>query len=127
MLKVAGGGGSGSNGTVTTINTGTGLTGGPITSNGTISLANTAVSAGSYGTATQVPQVTIDAQGRITSASNVTILLSTGNNVAVNLATITANTSANATFATASLPLIPAGYLFLNLNGTLVKVPYYGV
>ena len=68
-------GGSGTNGTVTNIATGTGLTGGPITTTGTISLANTAVTAGSYGTASQVSQVTIDAQGRITSASNVTIAI----------------------------------------------------
>jgi len=36
-------------------------------------LANTSVVAGSYGTATQVSQITVDAQGRITSADNVTI------------------------------------------------------
>lgn len=36
-------------------------------------LANTAVVAGSYGTGTQVSQITVDAQGRITSASNVTV------------------------------------------------------
>ncbi len=36
-------------------------------------LANTAVAAGSYGTSTEVSQITIDAQGRITSAANVTI------------------------------------------------------
>ena len=42
MLKVAntigGGGGGGGNGTVTNVATGTGLTGGPITTTGTISL-----------------------------------------------------------------------------------------
>lgn len=60
-------------GSVTNIATGTGLSGGPITSTGTISLANTAVTAGSYGSATQVGAFTVDAQGRLTAASNVTV------------------------------------------------------
>lgn len=55
------------------IATGTGLVGGPITSSGTISLANTAVTAGTYGSATQVAQFTVDSQGRIVSAGNVSI------------------------------------------------------
>ncbi len=60
-------------GTVTNVATGTGLTGGPITTTGTISLANTGVGAAVYGSATAVPQITVDAQGRLTAAANTTI------------------------------------------------------
>jgi len=74
VVTLGGGGGNGS-GTVTQVSTGTGLTGGPITTSGTISLANTTVTAGTYGNATTVPQIVIDSQGRITSASNVGITL----------------------------------------------------
>lgn len=62
-----------SGGTVTNIATGTGLSGGPITSTGTISLANTAVTPATYGSTTQVGTFTVDAQGRLTAAANAAI------------------------------------------------------
>jgi hypothetical protein len=66
VITSGGAGGGGGSGTVTSVATGTGLTGGPITTTGTIALANTAVTAGSYTTA----NITVDAQGRITAAAN---------------------------------------------------------
>lgn len=58
---------------VSQVNTGTGLTGGPITSTGTISMTTSGVTAASYGSATQVTSFTVDATGRLTAASNTTI------------------------------------------------------
>ena len=58
------------NGTVTNIVAGTGLNGGTITVTGTISLANTTVTAASYGTTSTIPTLVINDQGQITAASN---------------------------------------------------------
>jgi len=147
---------------VSNVATGTGLTGGPITSTGTVSLANTAVTIGTYGDATNVASFTVDQQGRLTSASNVTIAIGNSNlqnsNVVLGNTTLTlgstvsnvgdltlanvtiiggttnaavfnftGNTTATATYGIASLPLQPAGFMQVNLNGVVVKVPYYAV
>ncbi|MFN0176795.1 MAG: tail fiber domain-containing protein [Saprospiraceae bacterium] len=66
-------GGGGNGGTVTQINTGTGLQGGPITTTGTISLSNTTVQPGIHGSATEIPVITVDAQGRITHIDKVIV------------------------------------------------------
>jgi hypothetical protein len=145
--------------------------GGQLTGNVTFNLANTAVTANTYGNASTVGTFTVDAQGRLTSAANSSISIApsqinatipnsgltnstatlgnatitlggttstvgnlTLNNVtinsgtvAINVANVTTTTAASATFATSSLPLVPAGYLTINLNGTAVKIPYYAV
>lgn len=71
-------------GTVTSVSAGTGLTTGtdPITTSGTISLATSGATAGTYGpdsavtgtngTTISVPKVTVDAYGRVTDISNIT-------------------------------------------------------
>ena len=58
------------------VNAGTGLTGGGnIAASRTLSIANTGVTAGTYGSASQVPVFIVNAQGQLTSVTNTNIVL----------------------------------------------------
>ena len=81
--------------------------------NSSSTIGNTTVTLGS--TVTNIGNLTL---------ANVTIPTGTINVQAANL---TSTLSSSATFATSSLPLVPAGYIQANVNGTVVKIPYYAV
>lgn len=60
--------------TARTISSGTGLTGGgDLSANRTLSIVDTAVTPGSYGSSTQIAAFTVDQKGRLTAASNVSV------------------------------------------------------
>lgn len=85
--------------------------------NSAVTIGNTSVSLG--GTITSVGNLTL---------ANVTI--SSGSvtaNVTSSNLNLTGTTSANATFATDSLPLVPEGYITVSIGGVAKKIPYYGV
>ena len=94
---------------VTAVTAGTGLDvgagpQGTITSTGTLNLANTAVTATSYGSATDVGTFTVNAQGQLTAAANVAIsAVSIGAVTAVN-GTANEITSTGTSTVTLSLP-----------------------
>ncbi|MFP5516926.1 MAG: hypothetical protein ACLGJC_28065 [Alphaproteobacteria bacterium] len=112
-------------GGVQSIATGTGLTGGPITNTGTISIANTGVTAGSYGSAGKVATLTVNAQGQLTSAGEVDITpLSIG--AVPTTRTVSSGTgltgggdlSANRTIALANTTVAPGSYGSASQVGT---------
>jgi len=88
--------------------------------NSTATLGNATITLGS--TTTSVGNLTLT-NATITSG-NVTI---TGGSINVQSTNLVSTTSVTATYGTASLPLQPLGFIQVDLNGTVVKVPYYAV
>jgi hypothetical protein len=89
-------------------------------SNSTATLGNATITLGS--TTSLVGNLTLS-NVTITSG-NVTINSGTQNVQTINH---TASVSGNATYGTSSLLLVPQGFLQYDLNGTVVKIPYYAV
>jgi hypothetical protein len=110
---------------------GTGLTGSGFGTEGatpTLNLTNTGVSAGVYGGTTNIPTITVDAQGRITSASNSAISTSF---------TVAGDSGSNQTIAGGDTLTIAGGTglssaasstdtITLNLDNTAVTPSTYG-
>jgi hypothetical protein len=105
------------NGTVTNVATGTGLTGGPITSTGTISLANTTVTAGTYGNASSVATFTVTGQGQLNAASNTAISIPAS---AINTSIPNSGlTNSSVTINGTSISLGGSGTISASTTGTL--------
>ena len=102
----------------------------PVTASLTIPNAGLANSTATLGNATITLGSTTTSVGNLTltnatiSSGNVTI---TGGSINVQSTNLVSTTSSTATYGTASLPLQPLGFIQVDLNGTVVKVPYYAV
>lgn len=104
-----------SDGSVTTNRIAAGaVTGDKLAANtiGSSNLTTTGVSAGTYGGSSAIPVITVDAQGRLSSASNTTITIPPATAVFANSGQLTANSS--------------TGNVLLGLANTTVVASTYG-
>jgi len=91
--------------------------GGALTGNVTISLDS-------------VPSGNVNGLGTMATQNANAVAITGGSvtaNVTSNNVNLTGTTSATATFATSELPLVPEGYITIQVGGVNKKIPYYGV
>jgi len=91
--------------------------GGALTGNVTISL-------------TSVPSGNVSGLGTMATQNANAVTITGGSvtaNVTSNNVNLTGTTAASATFVTSSLPLVPEGYITIQIGGVNKKIPYYGV
>ena len=58
---------------------------------------------------------------------NANLVAITGGTINVTTVNQIASVSSNASYTSATMQLTPVGYINFDLNGTLVKIPYYSV
>lgn len=92
---------------VTLVNSGVGLTGGPINSTGTLSLANTTVVPGNY----IFPLLSINERGQITSASNNSAVTTVMGGTGLNTQTMSTPTTISTTLSIANTGVTAGSYV----------------
>lgn len=96
---------------------GTGMSGGGrLNANVTLNLANTAVTAGTYGSSANVAQITVDAQGRLTSVANVSIPQGTVINIATGTGLTGGPITSSGTISLANTAVSPATYTYATIT-----------
>jgi len=112
-LIVVTGGAVGSVNSVAMTSTDFSISGSPITNSGTIiaNLATTGVSSGTYGSATQVPVLTVNAKGQVTGATTTSISIPTQGLTSVGIlsASLTVTNSPRTTNGNITLETAPTG------------------
>ena len=119
-LVVVTGGAVGSVNSIEMTSTDFTISGSPVTSSGTIiaNLATTGVSSGTYGSATQIPVITVNSKGQLTNATNASISLPTQGLTSVGIL--------SSSLTVTNSPLIADGNITLETAPTGVINGVYG-